>query len=46
MPDTKECQHDACHCAAQAGSDFCSDACREAQEAGNPVCPCGHSGCN
>lgn len=46
MSTTQECRHEACDCPAQPDSEFCSSACEKAHEAGEPECPCGHSGCH
>lgn len=41
------CVHEACHCAAANGSEWCSDACRDAQQGFSKAarCPCGHAPC-
>lgn len=39
------CAHKDCTCHAQAGADYCSDACREASASGASGCRCGHASC-
>lgn len=40
----KQCAHPNCRCQAEAGKEFCSDACRNASGEGG-ACPCQHPGC-
>ena len=40
----KSCAHPSCSCRAEAGKEFCSDACRNAK-APTGHCVCGHPGC-
>lgn len=40
----KACAHPRCACQAEAGKEFCSDACRNAT-AGTTTCGCGHANC-
>lgn len=41
------CAHEGCACPAEPNSEWCSEACRDAQQgySAAPICPCGHDGC-
>ena len=39
----KECAHTACHCRAQAGSNYCCGECEKARD--QTDCNCGHPEC-
>lgn len=44
-----QCAHEACQCSVGEGERYCSDHCREADEAGatsaDAGCNCGHPAC-
>lgn len=46
MPDfdEKQCAHVSCRCAAEPGSDYCCQACRDAAP-DETDCMCGHADC-
>jgi hypothetical protein len=42
-PEEKKCAHPLCQCAPEPDSDFCSPACRKAED--ETDCCCGHADC-
>lgn len=41
--DEKKCAHVPCRCAAEPGSDYCCQACKESID--ETDCMCGHADC-
>lgn len=48
MADNDKCAHDGCGCRAERDSKYCSEYCKDAEDAGvtEVACGCAHPGCS
>lgn len=47
MAEDKKCEHGVCQCVAERDSDYCSEYCEDAEDAGvvEIACGCEHTAC-